>query len=272
MEFRSFQNPDLCLPVVRRRATEYMLEFLFWFTSAALTRGRSVHWWYWYRNKPSYYTALYRLRKAGLIVTKKVSRMETAIYLTNEAHTRLPPIAKPLSSWNKKWNHIWYVLVYDVPEAQRQYRDGLRTFLSRMRMGCLQRSVWVTPRDIRPEYDDLIKATDVNQYSFLFHSETVLGRDAQDIVTSAWNFERLYEIQKWFCEVWTENMDTLKSSKPSRQTLATIAREEMSAYASAMAEDPLLPYELWPSEYLGAQVYNLHVDFIKAIKKTRWTP
>ena len=42
-------------------------------------------------------------------------------------------------------------------------------------MGCLQKSVWVSPRDIRPEHDDLVKGIRVNFYAYLFEATTVLG-------------------------------------------------------------------------------------------------
>ncbi len=267
MKFRSFSNPSISIPVVRRHATEYMLSSLYWLFSASLTRGRSTYWWFWFNNKTSYYNALHRLRKAGLIVTKRISRTKTTIYLTNKSDTQIAPIMKPTSLWNKKWNGTWHVLTYDVPEKERHYRDALRIFLNRMHMGCLQRSVWITPHDIRPEYDDLVKTTDIDQYSFLLRSQTSLGHNDHDIVKAAWNLERLHEIQEWFCNVWEENLAELTSCKPSKKILSQLAREEMSAYISAMTEDPLLPHELWPEKYLGTQVYNLHVDFIKAIKK-----
>ena len=58
----------------------------------------------------------------------------------------MPEELRPEKFWNRKWDGIWYVLAYDVPEPQRSYRESLRRFLQRLRMGGLQGSGWVSPR------------------------------------------------------------------------------------------------------------------------------
>ena len=147
MEFRSFfHNPDVSLPVVRRRATEELLQFIASFGAMLATRGRSLMWTDWSPSRPAYDSAVWRLRKSGLIASCKEGGYGATLELTDAGESRLGEAHKPMKLWQTKWNEIWYVLAYDVPEEEREYRDALRGFLARMRMGCLQRSVWVTPR------------------------------------------------------------------------------------------------------------------------------
>lgn len=155
--------------------------------------------------------------------------------------------------------------MYDVPEADRGYRNVLRKFLSRLRMGCLQRSVWVSPRDIRSEYEDLMEAAVVDSVSFLFESRTVLGRGPEDIVSGAWDWERLASIQNWYLEVATKVVDQVRGDVYSPDELLGLADQGIDAYLSAMAEDPLLPRTLWPEGYLGEEVYGLHCRFVSTI-------
>lgn len=269
MEFRKFHNPDISIPVVRRRVVEEMLELLGGIGEMVMTGGRSFLWHRCYKNKTpaSFHSAIYRLKKAGLIVSCGKNRRHPILRLTEQGKSQIPAIYTPEKLWRVNWNGIWYVLVYDVPEKDRQYRDNLRGFLEKMRMGCLQKSVWITPCDIRPEYDDLANAASIQKYSFLFESTTVLGRSTHDIVYSAWNCEALAEIQKWYCEVYNENLRQMIASEVSEEMLFELAREELSAYTAAMDDDPLLPRVLWPREYYGEKVYLLHQRITSAIAK-----
>ncbi|OGV68072.1 MAG: hypothetical protein A2283_18700 [Lentisphaerae bacterium RIFOXYA12_FULL_48_11] len=269
MDLKKFHNPNISMPVIRRRVVEEMLELLGGIGEMAMTEGRSLLWHRYYKTKTpaSYHSAIYRLKKAGLVISCGKQRQHPILSLTEKGKAQIPAIYTPEKFWRKKWSGIWYVLIYDVPEKDRQYRDNLRGFLERMRMGCLQKSVWVTPFDIRPEYDDLANAAAIQQYSYLLESTTVLGRSAQDIVCSAWKYEALAEVQRWYCEVYNENIQRIIGSEVSEEMLLDLAREELSAYGVAMDGDPLLPSVLWPREYYGEKVYALHQRITSEIAK-----
>jgi hypothetical protein len=100
--------------------------------------------------------------------------------------------------------------------------------------------------------------------AFLFESKTVLGRRAEDVVDTAWDFERLWRIHSWYCEVYRETLDRIQAGDVPPETLMETADEELSAYLSAMAENLLLPRQLWPADYLGPDVYGLHGKLAKA--------
>lgn len=267
MTFRKFHNPNISLPVIRRRVANEILELFFIYMQMMATRFRSMTWNTSFPNRSAYHAAIYRLRRSGLIAYQRSGENETVLMLTPKGEAQMPEVYKPETFWKRKWNGIWYVLVYDVPEKNRKYRNILRGFLSRMRMGCLQRSVWITPRDIRPEYHDLAQAASIQEYAFLFEAQTVLGQNSQELVEAAWNFDRLEEIQLWYCKVYKDNLKRLLSGNVTREELQNLAREEMSAYLSAMKEDPLLPRELLPAGYHGVAVYDLHKSLGQEIRE-----
>lgn len=267
MKFKPFHHPDLSLPVIRRRAAEEFLEALLVLGRAMATRGRSLTWNHSFPSQEAYWSALYRLRRMGLVVTKRGRGRTPILTLTEKGSARVPDACKPERFWRRKWHGYWYILVYDVPERDRAHRAALRGFLSKMRMGCLQRSVWVSPDDIRPAYQDLVEAAGVASYAFLFESKTVLGRGHEEVVRTAWPFDKLESAQRRYCEVYEENLDLLVSRGAQPAELLRLAREEMSAYRSAMEGDPLLPMALWPHDYEGRRVYDLHCRFLAELGK-----
>lgn len=269
MKKRHYQNPfpaeRVCWPIVRRRVADEILDLCLGYMEMFVTRGKSLTWNQSFPNRQAYHAAVYRLRKAGLIACRRGSDRSGCLVLTEEGRRRQPPWFKPMRLWTGKWSGTWHVLVYDVPEKRRGDRDALRGFLSRMRMGCLQRSVYVSPCDVRPEYGDLCEAAGIQDFSFLFEARTVMGRRPEAVVEASWDFEGLEEVQREYCEAWMARLHDMRCGRVDVLTMPQLARDEMVAYTKAMRTDPLLPETLHPSGYLGKRVYGLHCQVVAGI-------
>lgn len=220
-----------------------------------------------YPNQAAYLNAVSRLRKSGLIVKRIDDGSTPRLFLSDTGKGVLPDYFHPEKYWNRKWNKIWYLLVYDVPEVDRKYRNVLRQFLKRMRMGCLQQSVWVTPNDIRPEFDDLATAASVGAFAYLFEAKTVLGLPSRKVVEDAWNFDRLNRFQSRYCNVAAQNIVRLEQGHGTAAELAALMRMAVDAYHGVFIEDPLLPLALYPFGYQGKIVLKLHRKLLSGINK-----
>lgn len=265
MKWISFHHPDWSLPVVRRRVGEELLELIDGTEALLLSGGRAVLWNSLYTNRANFNNALYRLKGAGLIVKASRGTKLPLLKVTASGKRRLPVYFRPEKEWNRKWNGLWYVLVFDVPEKERAYRDSLRRFLKTLRMGCLQKSVWITPRDIRPEYDDLEKAANVCAVSYLLESRTVLHREAAELVRDAWDFSLLYGLQSRYLNVFSENLRLARDRACEPEELMTLLRRESEAYIQCMQTDPLLPNPLLPEGYLGKEVVALRKNIRRSV-------
>ena len=220
-----------------------------------------------YPSNAAYRTAMSRLRKQGLVAWRETESATPRLKLTDAGRELMPAYFNPEKYWNRSWNKIWYLFVYDVPEANRAYRDVLRQFLRRKRMGCLQQSVWITPQDIRPDFNDLTQVASVDAFAYLFESRTVLGLPNRRVVTDAWNFDRLHQNQAHYCSVMETNLELLRKGKYPPDKIDELLRISLDAYHAAMAEDPLLPEKLHPQDYLGKQVHVLNKQFFSEIDR-----
>jgi phenylacetic acid degradation operon negative regulatory protein len=265
MSWINFHHPDWSLPVVRRRAQEEWLDLMADLGDLISTGGRSELWKHTYPNRSAYHNSMSRLRKSGLLVQHHDDGKLPHLRLTEQGHHFLPAYHFPEKLWDTRWNQIWYTLIFDVPEKERHYRDTLRGFLKRMRMGCLQKSVWITPRDIRPEYDDLEQAANIHAVSYLFESRTVLHHEALEMVLNSWNFDRLAELHERYLTIFKENLQLLEEVDHDPSALMLLLRNEAEAYIQCMRPDPLLPDELLPKGYLGKEVYQLHKQLRSAV-------
>jgi phenylacetic acid degradation operon negative regulatory protein len=267
MQWATFHHPDISFPVVKRRVATELLELLD-VASVFLSRGgwavlnRSC-----YPNRKHFRDATYRLRDKGLLVHQREGGLTPILTLTEAGESNLPAYFNPEKAWNRKWNGIWYLFVYDVPETDRKYRNVLRQFLKRMKLGCLQQSVWITPVDIRPDFDDLMKGASVDAFAYLFESRTVLGLPNRRVVEGAWDFEQLENIQTHYCNVMEANIARLADVKAGAEDLAALMRLSLDGLHAAFTEDPLLPKTLWPHGYEGERAIGLHRTLFKEIGK-----
>ncbi len=250
---------------MRRQATVKMIDLLGELAKYACSPTAYLLQNNLYPSSTAYYAAVSRLKKKGLITRNSRPTHEGTLELTAAVKKPSSIWFNRLQPWARRWNGIWYLLIYDVPERRKAYRDTLRRFLIRQRLGCLQKSAWVTPTDIRPDYADLCKAAGLAGVSYLVEMQTVLGRDAQDVVCTAWDVERLEAIQGLYCEVYNENLEKIKTGDCPEEALVRLVIEEQEAYLMAMDRDPILPRPLWPKGYRGLEAWNLHRKLTAAL-------
>ena len=220
-----------------------------------------------YPSTAAYESAKSRLRKQGLIVNATTGAGTPQLLLTDQAKDHMPDYFYPERFWNRKWNKIWYMMIYDVPEKDRKYRNVLRQFLKRKRMGCLQKSVWITPQDIRPDFADLAATAAIETFAYLFESHSVLGMPASHIVSDAWAMGSVHEIQEHFCITAENNIALLGQDSYSIAQLTELLKLTTAAFHSAMHNDPLLPHALLPDNYLGKEVFALQKSLMESIDK-----
>ncbi|HKL21157.1 MAG TPA: PaaX family transcriptional regulator C-terminal domain-containing protein [Tichowtungia sp.] len=268
MKWKTLHHPDISLPIIKRKAGQELITLLAGTAGLLLSGGKSVIYSKCYPNNQAFLASLKRLRKQGLVTVTKQNGSMPEIKLSPSAITGLPPYYTPEKFWSKRWNKWWYILIFDVPEKDRSYRDTLRRFLKQLRCGCLQRSVWVTPADIRPDYDDLNRAAAIESVAFLFESKTVLGFGDQSVVREAWDFDQIGRIQDLYIQTAEENLARLKNTNPSDEEVLELLRTDNQAYTQAMLLDPLLPRELHPEGYNGEAVFKAHSTLCqKAVKQ-----
>ncbi|OGL84630.1 CRISPR-associated endonuclease Cas2 [Candidatus Uhrbacteria bacterium RIFCSPLOWO2_12_FULL_47_10] len=73
----------------------------------------------------------------------EVLRLQFALHMQAQRH--------------KPWNGKFYLVVFDIPETMRRYRDFFRKLLKSNGFKFLQLSVWMTRYDPRPALDDIVR-------------------------------------------------------------------------------------------------------------------
>ncbi|MBI2551805.1 CRISPR-associated endonuclease Cas2 [Candidatus Uhrbacteria bacterium] len=90
---------------------------------------------------------LYRLTAKG---EYEILRLEFALHMQEQR--------------KKKWDDNFYLIVFDVPEDKKQYRNVLRNLLKNNGFRMLQRSVWMTRYNPQPALGALLRYLGLQKY------------------------------------------------------------------------------------------------------------
>src|SRR3989344_8290686 len=98
--------------------------------------------------------AFYRLRKQGFIEIQTVNH-QIYISLTTEGKKRagIFQIDKLKITRPKKWDRKWRLLMFDIPQERKIYREALRGKLKELGFLPFQKSVWAFPFECRGEME-----------------------------------------------------------------------------------------------------------------------
>lgn len=114
--------------------------------------------------------SLNRLEKQGIIIRSEDDKLSI-----NPRYLGLLDRINVINFRPKKgmWDGIWRIVIFDIPEKQRHYRDILRQKLVEAGAIRVQKSVWLTPVDLKPLIDYLRDQSGLGNHVQLIESKNI---------------------------------------------------------------------------------------------------
>jgi len=115
-----------------------------------------------------------RLRRRGLVEIRETGE-GTEVKITDRGRTEMLKYKlgdlnlKPQGRWDKKWR----LVLFDIPEDERKKRNDLRSWLTRLGLRQMQKSVWVYPHPLDKEVRFLREVLGVPHVVKLITAESV---------------------------------------------------------------------------------------------------
>jgi phenylacetic acid degradation operon negative regulatory protein len=202
-----------------------------------------------------------RLKQRGFL---ECDRADVRICrLTREGRLHTIGGRDPEVCWAEPWDGCWRIAVFDVSTKKNRERDRLRRYLRHQGYGCLQQSVWITPRPLTGEVRHLLNdAIDADSLVFLKGSPCA-GESDRDLVASAWSFPRInaeYQAYQRFLDRFEIGTREVENSEERVRHWATA---EQKAWLRAVGQDPLLPEQLLPTEYEGKRAWRRRMAILR---------
>jgi phenylacetic acid degradation operon negative regulatory protein len=143
----------------------------------------------------------------------------------------------------------WIVVVFSVPESERDKRHALRSALTRLGFGTAAPGVWVAPGNLAPETRRTLERRGLSSYVDIFTGSHVAFGDLRSKVREWWNLDELTALYA----------DFLSRYRPLRASASGAAPPEaFRVYVPMLTEwrrlpyrDPGLPLSLLPPGWNG---------------------
>lgn len=223
-----------------------------WFSVAALVRlmaGLDV-------DEPAVRSAISRLKRRGLLDAER--RGGAAGYALSPAAREILADGDTRIFGRRRATAAdgWVLVVFSVPETERERRHTLRTQLARLGFGTVAPGVWVAPGHLADELADVLRRLGLDGYVELFRGEH-LPAGATD-VRAWWDLDALHDRYARF----------IHSHGPVRATRRRV--DPATAYADFVRlvtdwrrlpyADPGLPLDLLPPRWNGVRAADLFAE------------
>lgn len=119
--------------------------------------------------KSSFSQAIKRLKESGLIA--QVNLKDNVILKLTDAAIDL----QEGKFEDKNWDGKWRIVIFDIPEQKRLIRDLFRRNLKKWGFKHLQKSVWVSKRDIFDKLTSYVTDLGIEEWVGVFEAEKFSG-------------------------------------------------------------------------------------------------
>jgi DNA-binding transcriptional regulator PaaX len=209
---------------------------------------------------------LSNLEKAGLINRGGAGPLdERLIRLTEAGQREVWGARDPEMLWRRRWDGVWRMAMFDVPESRNALRVRMRRKLRILRFGWLQNSVWLSPDPVS-ELRAALRDEQIAVESLLFMEGRPAGGESDvELVEGAWDFGRLGQLHASYLKFLKTRPGTVRAMT-SRDWPAWIAAEDR-AWRQIVRHDPFLPAVLLPRDYNGRSVWEARGETLRAVAR-----
>jgi phenylacetic acid degradation operon negative regulatory protein len=149
----------------------------------------------------------------------------------------------------------WLVLVFSVPESQRERRHALRSLLSRLGFGTAAPGVWVAPATLYAETEQALDREGLAAYTELFRGEYLGAGDVAERIGEWWDLTALTVLYSDFCHEYRPVARRRRTGSPAAAFAEYVPM--LTAWRRLPYLDPGLPLEHLPVDWPGIEAAKL---------------
>ncbi|WP_072806472.1 PaaX family transcriptional regulator [Rhodococcoides yunnanense] len=209
---------------------------------------------------PAVRSSISRLKRRDVLLSSRFdgaagySLSQRSLDVVNEGDTRI------FDRRRATLDDGWLLVVFSVPESEREKRHSLRSALTTLGFGTAAPGVWIAPGNLERETRDTLDKRTLSAYVDIFRSEHLAYGDLRSKVRSWWNLNELSELYGDFVRRYR----SVSSALDANGVTASVAFEQ---YVPMLTEwrrlpylDPGLPLTLLPQGWTGVTAEALFAD------------
>jgi phenylacetic acid degradation operon negative regulatory protein len=161
----------------------------------------------------------------------------------------------------------WVLVVFSVPESERERRHELRTQLSRLGFGAAAPGVWVAPAHLAQETAEVLARSDLDRYVEMFRGDHLGFTDLAAKVRQWWDLDELSARSAEFTARFRPVADRL-AVRPATDAEAFRHYVPMlTTWRRLPYRDPGLPLELLPAGWAGEAATELFAELNRELRE-----
>jgi len=235
----------------------------------ALVLDEAIDWWevatspYLYLKNSIYkkqtiYNTVSNLLKTGYLEKKVKESGEVVFRVTSWGKTKIIfdiPLARYAA---QKWDGIWRLVSFDIPEKKASLRVWLRNKLRELGFGMLQESLWITPHKLGQMFEEFLEHENLKDYCVVWEAKTIFGENEKELTRRVWNLE---DLQGKYLDL----IDRFPKIFSNKRLINQRRQEWQEDYFAILASDPGLPKELLPDDWPFERAKSI----FKKLKETK---
>ncbi|WP_434444932.1 PaaX family transcriptional regulator [Lentzea sp. E54] len=143
----------------------------------------------------------------------------------------------------------WLVVVFSVPESEREKRHELRTSLTQLGFGTAAPGVWVAPGNLATETRRTLERRDLSEYVDIFAGQHFAFGDLQSKVRSWWDLDELADLYAEFVRRHRPVLEAAGVTSPEQAFQTYVPM--LTQWRRLPYSDPGLPLSLLPPGWNG---------------------
>lgn len=208
-------------------------------------------------------SSISRLKRRGLLIPERVD---------GAAGYTLSPVAREILAdgdariFGRRRATLadgWLLVVFSVPEAERDKRHQLRSQLTRLGFGTVAPGVWVAPAHLEDEAVEVIGRLDVKDYAELFTGRHIAFGGLRENVRTWWDLDALRTLYAAFIDRYRPAVER-GGDVPDIAAFAEYV-DVLTAWRQLPYADPGLPLELLPPDWNAVAAEELFTTLREAL-------
>jgi phenylacetic acid degradation operon negative regulatory protein len=158
------------------------------------------------------------------------------------------------------WDGTWLVVIFSVPEEQREARYQLRTKLRWLGFGALDDGVWVSPRQSADDVVAAFSECGIDQVTLLRALPLELGGVTLRHPLSAWNLDEMAQAYQQFTQVFGPLLQRVRKGQVSVSEALVERSAITGSWRTLAGLYPDLPDELLPPDWPRRRAYEIFAE------------
>jgi len=154
----------------------------------------------------------------------------------------------------------WLVVVFSVPESEREKRHAMRSQLVRLGFGTAAPGVWVAPGTLREETVRALDRLGLTPYTELFAGDYLGATDLPAKLRSWWDLADLEDLYTEFFAAYSPARAQWNGTTPEPEQAFTRYVPMLTAWRRLPYRDPGLPLTYLPRDWKGIAAEDLFSD------------